>query len=50
MTAALYGNNVGNVLRYRPVRLIDAISQQFAREAAGIIQCTCWPAAPNGSQ
>jgi hypothetical protein len=27
------------VLRYRPVLLIDAIWQQFAREAAGIVQC-----------
>lgn len=34
------------VLRYRPVLLIDAIWQQFAREAAGIIQCTKYPA-PN---
>jgi hypothetical protein len=34
------------VLRYRPTLLIDAIWQQFAREAAGIIQCAKCPA-PN---
>ncbi|MGE5623889.1 MAG: hypothetical protein ACM3UP_02570 [Methanocella sp.] len=34
------------VLRYRPVFLIDAIWQQFAREVAGVIQCTKCPA-PN---
>ncbi len=32
------------VLRYRPVLLIDAIWQQFAREVAGIIQCATCPA------
>jgi hypothetical protein len=34
------------VLRYRPVFLIDAIWQQFAREAASIIHCAKCPA-PN---
>jgi hypothetical protein len=34
------------VLRYRPTLLIDAIWQQFAREAAGIIRCAKCPA-PN---
>jgi hypothetical protein len=34
------------VLRYRPVFLIDAIWQQFAREVAGIIRCAKCPA-PN---
>jgi hypothetical protein len=34
------------VLRYRPVLLIDAIWQQFAREVAGIIRCARCPA-PN---
>jgi len=32
------------VLRYRPVLLIDAIWQQFAREVAGIIDCARCPA------
>jgi hypothetical protein len=36
----------GVVLHYRPTLLIDAISQQFAREAAGIIHCAKCPA-PN---
>jgi hypothetical protein len=34
------------VLHYRPVLLIDAIWQQFAREVAGIIHCAKCPA-PN---
>lgn len=34
------------VLRYRPVLLIDAIWQQFAREVPGIIGCAKCPA-PN---
>ncbi|MBI4905291.1 MAG: hypothetical protein HY820_16780 [Acidobacteria bacterium] len=36
----------GIVLRYRPTLLIDAIWQQFAREAIGIIHCARCPA-PN---
>jgi hypothetical protein len=43
LTARLDGNGK-IVLRYRPVLLVDALWQQFAREVAGIIQCAKCPA------
>jgi hypothetical protein len=36
----------GIAIAYRPTLLIDALWQQFAREAAGILHCTRCPA-PN---
>lgn len=45
---AVYGNNLGSVLRYCAVLLIDTIdtiSQQFPAKAADIIHCTRWPRA-----
>jgi hypothetical protein len=41
-------DGAGIAISYRPVLLIDAIWQQFAREAAGIIHCAKCPAPDGG--
>jgi hypothetical protein len=41
-------NSAGIVIAYRPTLLIDAIWQQFAHEAAGIIHCAKCPASNCG--